>query len=365
MSDSVLEAPARPEPANYVGGSWSPARSGRTYEKRNPARPSELVGKFPASGEEDVNDAVEAAASAFPTWSALPAAGRAGSSMRAADAIEARVEDMASDMTREMGKPLREARMESARTAAIFRFFAGEAWRPTGELYEQSATGSTLYTLRRPLGVVGLITPWNFPAAIPAWKLAPALIYGNTVVLKLAQEAPLTGPPHRCGAGRGRHPRRRAECRHRTRLGSRHDPRHASQGSGDLVHRLGRRGPPRAGTGNGAREASPARARGPEPPIVAADADLSRAVEAAYAGAFSARREEVHGNAAHLRRGTRVRRVPGAPPRADREREGRGSSRPRDRGWPARERKATERRDRRDRAGQARGWHGAGRRPAL
>src|SRR5207247_4644207 len=89
--------------------------------------------------------------------------------------------------------PLREARLEAARVAAIFRFFAGEAWRPKGEQYEQSATGSSLYTLRRPLGVVGLITPWNFPAAIPAWKAAPALAYGNTVVLKLAQEAPLTG----------------------------------------------------------------------------------------------------------------------------------------------------------------------------
>src|SRR2546422_3975325 len=193
MSDSVLEAPARPELANFVGGEWAPARSGRTYEKRNPANPSEVVGDFPASGEDDVNAAVEAAAKAFPGWSDMPAAARAAVLMRAADAIEARVEEMAADMTREMGKPLREARMESARTAAIFRFFAGEAWRPKGELYEQSATGSTLYTLRRPLGVVGLITPWNFPAAIPAWKMAPALAYGNTVVLKLAQEAPLTG----------------------------------------------------------------------------------------------------------------------------------------------------------------------------
>src|SRR3989475_446501 len=193
MSDSVLEAPARPELANSVGGEWTPARSGRTYEKRNPANPDEIVGEFPASGEEDVTAAVEAAANAFPAWSAMPAAARATVLMRAADAIEARVEEMAADMTREMGKPLREARLESARTAAIFRYFAGEAWRPQGELYEQSATGSTLYTLRRPLGVVGLITPWNFPAAIPAWKMAPALVYGNTVVLKLAQEAPLTG----------------------------------------------------------------------------------------------------------------------------------------------------------------------------
>jgi aldehyde dehydrogenase (NAD+) len=100
---------------------------------------------------------------------------------------------MAQDMTLEMGKPLREARMEAARAAAIFRYFAGEAWRPVGELYEQSLNGQPVHTLRRPLGVVGLITPWNFPAAIPAWKSAPALIYGNTVVMKLPQEAPLTG----------------------------------------------------------------------------------------------------------------------------------------------------------------------------
>src|SRR5438128_5028433 len=193
MSDSVLEAPARPELANYVGGEWTPARSGRTYEKRNPANPDEIVGEFRASGEEDVTAAVEAAATAFPAWSAMPAAARATVLMRAADAIEARVEEMAADMTREMGKPLREARLEAARAAAIFRFFAGEAWRPKGELFEQSATGSALYTVRRPIGVVALITPWNFPAAIPAWKTAPALIYGNTVVLKPAQDAPLTG----------------------------------------------------------------------------------------------------------------------------------------------------------------------------
>src|SRR5438093_5164775 len=112
MSDSVLEAPARPELANYVGGEWMPARSGRTYEKRNPANPSEVVGEFPASGEEDVDAAVDAAARAFPGWSGMPATARAAVLLGAADAIEARVEEMAADMTREMGKPLREARME-------------------------------------------------------------------------------------------------------------------------------------------------------------------------------------------------------------------------------------------------------------
>ena len=96
-------------------------------------------------------------------------------------------------MTAEMGKPLREARMEAARAATILRFAAGEAWRPIGEVYAASVPLQRLYTVRRPLGVVGLITPWNFPIAIPVWKLAPALIHGNTVVLKLGYEAPRTG----------------------------------------------------------------------------------------------------------------------------------------------------------------------------
>jgi acyl-CoA reductase-like NAD-dependent aldehyde dehydrogenase len=286
MSDSVLEAPPRPEAANYVAGAWAPARSGRTYEKHNPARPSEVVGEFPASNEEDVDAAVAAAASAFKGWSATPAAARAAVLMRAADEVEARLEQMAEDMTREMGKPLREARLESARAAAIFRFFAGEAWRPRGELYEQSATGSALYTVRRPLGVVGLITPWNFPAAIPAWKLAPALVYGNTVVLKLAQEAPLTGL-HLAAAldaagipqgvfnvviGRG------------AEVGTplvRHPAVRAVSFTGSVA------------VGREVREEATALGMrvqlelgGQNPLIVMGDADLGRAVEAAYAGAF-------------------------------------------------------------------------------
>ena len=96
-------------------------------------------------------------------------------------------------MSTEMGKPLREARGETLRAAQILRYSASEAYRPVGEHFEQSLTGNPVSTRRRPVGVVGLITPWNFPIAIPVWKLAPALMYGNTVVLKLAYEAPLTG----------------------------------------------------------------------------------------------------------------------------------------------------------------------------
>jgi aldehyde dehydrogenase (NAD+) len=189
MSQTTLA----PGAANCVAGRWTGAGSGRTYERHNPWRPSETVGEFPSSGAEDVDAAVAAAADAFGAWSGLPAARRGAILARVAGVIESRVEEIAQDMTREMGKPLRESRLEAARAAQILRFFAGEGWRPVGQVYEQSLTGAAVYTRRRPLGVVGLITPWNFPAAIPAWKVAPALAYGNTLVVKLAQDAPLTG----------------------------------------------------------------------------------------------------------------------------------------------------------------------------
>ena len=150
-----------------------PEPSGRTYERRNPWRPSDTVGEFPSSDADDVAAAIDAAAAAWPEWSGLPAARRGAILARAADAIEARAEEIAQDMTREMGKPLREARMEAGRAAVIFRFFSGEGWRPLGSVYEQSATGTSVYTRRRALGVVGLITPWNFPAAIPPGSRRP------------------------------------------------------------------------------------------------------------------------------------------------------------------------------------------------
>ncbi len=281
----VLEAPARPAFANFVGGEWRPSLSGQTYEKRNPMHPSETIGEFPASGEADVEAAVSAAAAAFPDWAATPAAQRAAVLTRAAEALERRVEQIAQDMTAEMGKPLRESRGEAARGAAILRFFAGESWRPKGELYEQTG-GGVVYTVRRPLGVVGLITPWNFPAAIPLWKASPAVVFGNTVVLKLAQDAPLTGL-HLAACfeeaglpagvlnvvvGRGsevgtplvRHPQVRAI----SFTGSVAVGRQVR----DEATVLGKRVQLELG--------------GHNPLIVMADADLDRSVEAAFAGAF-------------------------------------------------------------------------------
>jgi aldehyde dehydrogenase (NAD+) len=285
MTD-VLEAPARPAFANFVGGEWRPSRGGGTYEKHGPWRPSESIGEFPASDGTDVDDAVLAASEAFPAWSRLPAAARGEVLRRAADAVDRRVEQIAQDMTLEMGKPIREARMEAARMAQILRFFAAEGLRETGQRYEQAATGNVAYTLRRPLGVVGLITPWNFPAAIPTWKVAPALAYGNTVVVKVAQESPLTGlhlaacleeggvPPGVLNVvvGRG--------SMVGTPLVEHRDVRAISfTGSvavGQQVRnettQLGKRVQLELG--------------GHNPLIVMADADLSRAAEAAYAGAF-------------------------------------------------------------------------------
>src|ERR687888_1666423 len=282
----VLEAPARPAFANYVGGEWRPSLSGRTYEKRNPARPSEIIGEFPASGEDDVNAAVEAAAAAFPDWARLAPARRSAILLGAADAVDARVEQIAQDMTLEMGKPLRESRLEAARMAQILRFFAREPPRPKGELYEQGATGSVLYTVRRPLGVVGLITPWNFPAAIPAWKSAPALAYGNTVVIKLAQEAPLTGL-------------HLAACLEESGLPAGVFNVVVGRGSEvgtplvehPLVRAVSFTGS--IATGQGVRDRATALGKrvqlelgGAKPLLVMADADLGRAAEAAYAGAF-------------------------------------------------------------------------------
>ncbi len=189
MPDTVAAAPA----ANFIAGEWTPTRSGAVYERHNPWRPSEVVGEFPSSRAEDVTAAVDAAADAQRAWARLPAATRGGYLAKAAAAIDAAADEIARDMTREMGKPLRESRGETGRAAAILRFFSGEGLRPVGQLFEQSATGSVVYTRRRPVGIVGLITPWNFPIAIPTWKTAPALAYGNTVVMKLAQDSPLTG----------------------------------------------------------------------------------------------------------------------------------------------------------------------------
>lgn len=156
---------------------------------RNPADPADLVVELYACGPEAAVRAVQGARLAQPGWLDSGAAARSEALRRAGDAIEAAADDIAALIVRETGKPLAEARAETTRTAAIWRYYAQLPFDPSGEVHEPAAGPGLLFTRRRPHGVAGLITPWNFPFAIPSWKAAPALAAGNTVVLKPAPEA--------------------------------------------------------------------------------------------------------------------------------------------------------------------------------
>lgn len=176
---------------NYIDGEWTACRSKRTFANINPARTSEVVGEFQASGAEDAVAACDAAAKAQPAWAALPAPRRGEILFKAAELLEGRAEQVSREMTREEGKTLPEARGEVKRAINILRYYGGEGARSFNYQIPSERDNVFCYTIRKPLGVVALITPWNFPIAIPAWKLAPALVCGNTVVLKPASLAPL------------------------------------------------------------------------------------------------------------------------------------------------------------------------------
>lgn len=175
---------------NYIDGEWVPARE--TFENRNPANTDELVGLFAKGSASDIEAAAEAAERAFPGWAALTGPARANYLFKVADILDSRFEQLAAEMTREEGKTLPEAKGEVRRAINIFRYFAGEGARMPGHIVPSERERVHMFAIRKPLGVVGLVTPWNFPSAIPAWKLAPALIAGNTVVLKPASAAPLS-----------------------------------------------------------------------------------------------------------------------------------------------------------------------------
>jgi acyl-CoA reductase-like NAD-dependent aldehyde dehydrogenase len=177
---------------NYINGAWVPASSGELHENANPADIRELVSVHSRAGLGDAFAAIEAAKAAFPAWRATPAPERGEYLARAAALLRERADAIGRDFTREEGKTLGEARGETLRAAQIFDFFAGEGRRLGGRTFPADGRDTFLYTRREPLGVVALVTPWNFPVAIPAWKLAPALIAGNTVVLKPATNTPLT-----------------------------------------------------------------------------------------------------------------------------------------------------------------------------
>ncbi len=178
---------------NYIDGEWVAGRSSDRFDNINPADTSDTVGRFPASSVTDAEAAVRAAAAAFPTWRNAPISARAKVLNAAADYLEKHAAQFAEEMTREMGKPLNLSKDEFLRSAQTLRFYAVEGQSYTGETFPNDDADMVVYSQREPLGVVSVITPWNFPVSIPARKIAPALITGNTVVFKPSSDAPLSG----------------------------------------------------------------------------------------------------------------------------------------------------------------------------
>ncbi|MBN8579860.1 MAG: aldehyde dehydrogenase family protein [Anaerolineae bacterium] len=176
---------------NLIGGDWK-APSDNVLENHNPADYNEVVGLFPMATLDDTKSAIDSARAAQPAWSKTPAPARGAILDKASQILTSRLDEIATALTREEGKTLAEAKGEVTRARDIFKYYAGEGWRYSGQVIPSSVNDELLYTRREPLGVVSIITPWNFPIAIPAWKIAPALIYGNTVVFKPAEDAPHT-----------------------------------------------------------------------------------------------------------------------------------------------------------------------------
>jgi acyl-CoA reductase-like NAD-dependent aldehyde dehydrogenase len=272
--------------SNFINGEWKASSTGETVGSINPANRDDIVGYVSLSSSEDLNEAVAAAKEAKTAWRKLSGAARGDLLYKAANILESRLEDIAKTMTREMGKTLPEAKGETARGVAILRYYAGEGMRKVGDVIPSTDSGALMYTTRTPLGVVGVITPWNFPVAIPIWKIAPALIYGNTVIFKPATETAVTAA-------------KVVECF--SEAGLPQGVLNMVTGSGNVIGQGIVDHPDIAGitfTGSdttGKRIGQGALARGAKyqlemggknPIIVAEDADLDLAVEAAISGAF-------------------------------------------------------------------------------
>jgi aldehyde dehydrogenase (NAD+) len=177
---------------NYIDGEWKPAASGQTFENRNPANTDDLIGIFQNSNRKDVEAALEAARRAYESWRLVPAPVRAEMLFKAAQIIAARKEEFARDMTREMGKVLNETRGDVQEAIDMTFYIAGEGRRMFGHTVPSELRNKFAMSVRQPLGVCSIITPWNFPMAIPSWKIIPALVCGNTVVFKPASQTPLS-----------------------------------------------------------------------------------------------------------------------------------------------------------------------------
>jgi len=176
---------------NFIGGKWVKSTSGKTFNNVNPAT-GELVARFQAGTREDIRKAVKAAKEAFPSWRDVPAPERADILLRASLILEKRKEELSRLMTMENGKVLSEAKGDVQEAIDMFQYMAGEGRRLFGETTKSELRNKFCMSVRDPIGVVGMITPWNFPMAIPAWKIAPALVCGNTIVFKPASDTPLS-----------------------------------------------------------------------------------------------------------------------------------------------------------------------------
>ncbi|MBO9329703.1 aldehyde dehydrogenase family protein [Achromobacter xylosoxidans] len=271
---------------NHIGGNWTPSASGKTAPNINPADTGDVVGRFQVSDAVDARRAVEAAQAAFAGWRDTPISKRAAILTKAAQLLEERAADIARELTREEGKSLSLAKDEVLRSAQTIRFYAVEGQSYTGETYPNDDPDMVVYSQREPLGVVTVISPWNFPISIPARKIAPALIAGNTVVFKPSSDAPLsgyrlaealidaglpagalnflTGPAAAVGEAITAAP----EVRAISFTGS--------TAAGEQIHRMA-----------GLTTRTQMELGGKNPLIVLADADLDRAVELAVKGGFS------------------------------------------------------------------------------
>src|SRR5580693_755038 len=198
MATDTLAAPATLSNSqtkvfkNFIDGEWVEASTGATFENRNPADTRDVVGIFQKSGPADVETAVEAAKHAFKKWRLVPAPRRAEIVYRAAEILLGSKEEFARDMTREMGKVLDEARGDVQEAVDTAYYMAGEGRRMFGPTTPSELPNKFAMAIRQPLGVCGMIAPWNFPMAIPSWKLLPAIVCGNTCVIKPAQDTPLS-----------------------------------------------------------------------------------------------------------------------------------------------------------------------------
>ncbi len=176
------------ERANLIDGAWVP--SSKTYTRENPANPQEIAGVYPLAGAEEASAALDAAKRAYPQWRDTNPIQRGRILHQAADLLEKGLPQVARDIAIESGKPIGEVKPEVQRTIGILRYYAAYAFQPQGHMFASGRERTRLSAQCVPLGVTALITPWNFPIAIPTWKLAPALIKGNTVVLKPSSLGP-------------------------------------------------------------------------------------------------------------------------------------------------------------------------------